>query len=446
MNLKHYLMLGLAIIASFTACKHDPADIGEPIIDPPYNDNETFPVGNPTGPLTSFTVTSAGGELSSLDRTLTLRIPAGAVDKPTKISIQTVESTCPGGIGKSVRLLPHDIQFAKPVTIQFSYAALKDSINLASALSLAYQNEKGVWSLALKRVVDEATQTVNVATTHFSDWTIASAVRMVPHIASLSEKQERTFRLMHYTKINSYEEFADLISLDDDLAPLVQPNVRVIYEGRPLDSNYSKLAKWEINSLETNAEIGDIYPDANPASARYTSPSFIPHPIDLGVSAAFNTQRGKVIFVANVTLTPKNALVYRIGGGSWKTIQDVFVRKVKGEFLIGGYDPATQVGIHFVWTGNTGTYQWIERDKNPVGFALSDIVNNDHYQSGYTTAEGRFNSGGSLVITKVGTINDVISGKFIVQPTGLAKIGEPKPLIGPVVDGYFTLTRLPDSN
>lgn len=445
MNLKKSLLLGWALVAALSACKPDGPEIDP--VGPPVDAPGSFPIGNPVGPQKTFTVTPAGGEFTVPENGLKLTIPPGAVTTATTISAQTVTATCPSGMGKSIRLLPHNVQFAKPVVIEFSYAALKDSLSSTNALSLAYQDEQGVWNLAMNRTVNETTQTVQVATTHFSDWSIATAVRLRPFSVTLSEKQEQKFQLIQYVKINSYEEFAHLINGDDLLAPLVPENVKVIYEGQPLAPQYVKEGSWELNSVDPDAEEGEINPEPNQSWALYKAPVFIPHPQSVGVSVAFNAKKGKIIFVANVELVPKNALVYRIGGGSWKTIHDIFVRKVKGEFAIGGFDDPTEVGVAILWTGNTGTYSWSEYSapKNATVFKLSDIKNNKYYGGSYGKDGKVYDSSGSLVITKVGAVNESISGKFTVTPTGLAQLGQDN-TTGPAIEGYFTVTRLPDSN
>ncbi|GAB3254399.1 hypothetical protein GCM10027347_14830 [Larkinella harenae] len=448
MNVRRYLLASWAFLAVLTSCKKDPIMV-DPVVEPPVEETKSFPVGKPLGALKTVTIGPAGGEFNSVENGLKLTVPAGAVKTETVISVQTVEATCPAGLGKSVRLLPHNVEFAKPVTIEFSYAALKDSIASAKALSLAYQDEKGVWNLAMSRAVNEKTHTIRVATTHFSDWSIATAVRLLPFSVTLTEKQEQKFQLIQYVKINSYEEFATMMEVDELLAPLVQPEVKVIYEGQPLDPKYVKEGSWELHSIDPDAEEGEINPQSNQSHALYKAPAFIPHPQSVGVSVAFNAKKGKILFVANVELLPKNALVYRIGGGPWKTIHDTFVVRQKGEYALGGFDAINDIGISIIWKGEVGTYRWsmVDQSKNMTAFGLNDMKGNNHYEARYwIEKEGFLNSGGSLTITKVGKATETVSGKFTVSPTGLSKIGVPKSLIGPTIEGYFTVTRMPDVN
>ncbi|MFD1141527.1 hypothetical protein ACFQ4C_10430 [Larkinella insperata] len=446
MNVKHFLLAGWAFLAALTSCKHEPSKI-EPVEKPPAEESKPFPIGKPTGVLKTFAVGPAGGELNDLDNGLKLTVPAGALKTETVISVQTVESTCPARVGKSVRLLPHDVEFAKPVTIEFSYAAFKDSLASTKALSLAYQDEKGVWSLMMNRAVNQKTQTVRVATTHFSDWSLATAVRLLPFSVTLSEKQEQKFQLIQYVKINSYEEFATTLETDEELAPLVQPEVKVIYEGQPLNPAYAKEGAWQLHSVDPDAEEGEIHPQTNQSYALYKAPAFIPQPQNVGVSVGFNVRKGKVIFVANVMLMPKNSLVYRIGNGPWKTIHDTFVVRQKGEYALGGFDAVSDISVAIIWTGEVGTYRWsmVDQPKNATTFGLNDMKGNNHYEARYwKEKEGFLNSGGSLTITKVGKVTETVSGKFTVSPTGLGKIGVPNGMIGPAIEGYFTVTRMPD--
>ncbi|GAB3983985.1 hypothetical protein GCM10028806_58270 [Spirosoma terrae] len=79
--------------------------------------------------------------------------------------------TLPGLIGKqSFRLLPEGVTFAKPVTLQFHYQQDELEGTSDQLLFMAYQGNDGIWKALPNTELDEATRTLTVNTTHFSDW------------------------------------------------------------------------------------------------------------------------------------------------------------------------------------------------------------------------------------------------------------------------------------
>jgi hypothetical protein len=84
-------------------------------------------MGKPLGTLVSKSIGPAGGTLSSADGTMTLRFPAGALNKETLVTAQPVENTAFGGAGVGYEFGSHGSQFQKPVT-----------------LGIAYQDDKGI--------------------------------------------------------------------------------------------------------------------------------------------------------------------------------------------------------------------------------------------------------------------------------------------------------------
>lgn len=441
MKLRYLVWIAWVSLWLVTACKATDGNIAPESPTTPPVETIPFPKGQPIGNQTSFTITPAGGEFVSTDKQIKVKIPAGAVSESTTITMQPVQNTDPAGLGKSVRLLPHTIQFKKPVTIQLSYASLLDSIPSINALSAAYQDEQGIWRFAQSRAINERTRTVTVATTHFSDWGIATAVRLLPFETTLSENEEQRFRLVQYVRINSYDDFA--YELDDDaLTPLVPATVKVIYEGQPLDPKYVKADSWELNTVDQGSELGHISSAPNSSECIYKAPLRISHPYQVGVSVAFNSSsKGKILFVATVNLVPGNAVIYRIGEGSWQSIQNVTVRKVNGLFKIQGTSSTTGVGIVLTWKGDKGNYSWNVENNN--GISLIDPSPYLLYSSAYHDTKGNVvNSGGELIIDQLGNPSQLVKGRFTVKPSGLTTLkGEE---IGPGIEGFFSLTRGPD--
>lgn len=137
----------------------------------PVQTGVVYEKGIPTGGAVQKTIGPEGGTLASANGTLQLTIPAGAVAQATNFTIQSVTPTLPGLIGKqSFRLLPEGITFAKPVTLQFHYQEDELAGTSSQLLFMAYQGNDGIWKALPNTELDEATRTLTVNTTHFSDW------------------------------------------------------------------------------------------------------------------------------------------------------------------------------------------------------------------------------------------------------------------------------------
>src|SRR6059036_3663743 len=99
---KHVMLLCACFTIFFTSCKKNP------ITDPPINEQPAVrPVGNPIGQAVSFQANSSGGHFIAADHSIEITIPAGAVSTATTFSVQEVENTCLGSIGKSFSITPH---------------------------------------------------------------------------------------------------------------------------------------------------------------------------------------------------------------------------------------------------------------------------------------------------------------------------------------------------
>ncbi len=71
--------------------------------------------------LTSASIGPAGGEAQSVDQKLKLKIPAGALDKTTTITIALAAPAPSGNLGPAYDIGPDGTKFLKPVTIEISY-------------------------------------------------------------------------------------------------------------------------------------------------------------------------------------------------------------------------------------------------------------------------------------------------------------------------------------
>ncbi|MGE7776834.1 hypothetical protein ACQKLP_19100 [Chitinophaga sp. NPDC101104] len=172
--MKHLIWV-LFLASAFAACRKSGPPGGQPGPQPQPQPQQPDirPHGTPVGTAIKKTVGAAGGTIVATGGRITVDIPAGALAANTELTLQEVTNTLPGSPGKSFRLGPESIKFAKPITLTIPYtdALLADSIH-PDALFLAYQDKAGGWRFMAKSRVDKANKVVKVETDHFSDWAL----------------------------------------------------------------------------------------------------------------------------------------------------------------------------------------------------------------------------------------------------------------------------------
>lgn len=169
------ICLVIMVLSSCEKPKLDPVPIGGgPTQSSPTdgNTNNSVPKitakGMVTGEQKSAMIGANGGSLESENGKLKLIIPAGALTQNTNISIQAITNNCPNGLGDAFRLLPNGQIFSKPVIIQYNFS--ENTVLNPSLTSIAFQDKSGGWFGAQNRKIDEANKTIQVETTHFTDW------------------------------------------------------------------------------------------------------------------------------------------------------------------------------------------------------------------------------------------------------------------------------------
>jgi hypothetical protein len=141
-------------------------------------------VGVPNGPATTKSIGPAGGSIASPDGRITVDVPPNAVSSPVDFSIQSITNLAHGGVGSAYRLEPGGQKFAPPIEVSFKFDAQDLKGYSPEALAIAYQDPTGVWQSFRTVNIDQASKTLTVSTTHFTDlsvWTI----RLSPEKATL---------------------------------------------------------------------------------------------------------------------------------------------------------------------------------------------------------------------------------------------------------------------
>lgn len=189
--MKKYCLLWMLGIITMHACKKSSNGPGTHIPSEPIISAK----GAPQGTAAHKTIGPAGGSLSSADGLVTIAVPAGAVTANTQFGIQPVENTLTGNSAVlNYRLTPEGTIFPKPVKVTFRY----DQPGLAGAaengLYAAYQTATGTWK-AVPSALNKQAKTVNIATTHFSDWSIVASLNLVPGKKELVAMEETHFKI-----------------------------------------------------------------------------------------------------------------------------------------------------------------------------------------------------------------------------------------------------------
>lgn len=450
MKISRYVIMAWVFIGLFIACKKDPLEV-----DPTSqqsDDPETptaFPIGNPTGGEIVFTVTSAGGDYALPDNSVKLTIPAGAVSEPTKITLQSVENTAPAGLGESIRLLPHAIQFKKPVTVQISYADVAAKMGSTQAMGLAYQDEKGFWKFAANPVVNKTTKTVSVSTTHFSDWTLAHWFSLKPRYENTPEGGIVYLQVVDYF-INSEDGSKDPFDM--------LPKDMYMRDAKPLDPRYvkngGKGTSWQVGGP------GEIV--GSGSAATYTAPDFVREPTDVSVAVVLvdptGNFKGEYMLFSTITVTPKSGLSYRINKGTWMFIPGAIVgQSVPGYFGVSAVrkdslDEYTHESLTILWLGGVGKHTWNAHSDPATKYPNTLQHLSDYSQkgvprlvisSGYMNDDKEwFDSGGSIEIEELGGIGGYVKGTFTATNAGLLDTGSGKQVGRFTIDGYFVAKRL----
>jgi hypothetical protein len=448
MKISYYFLIAWAFIALVVACKKEPLDVGP---DPIPNEPDiptAFPIGKPTGSETVFTVTPAGGEYTRPDNAIKLVIPAGAVSKATTITLQPVENTAPAGSGQSIRLLPHGVQFAKPITIQFSYTAEDQTSSLTQALGLAYQDEQGFWRFATNPIVDKTKKTVSVTTTHFSDWTLANWFRITPRYEHTPEGGIVSLQVVDY-----------FISSEDGAKDPFETIPKEMYmrDAKPLDARYikngGKGTAWQVGGP------GEVV--GNGSAATYTAPDYVNKPTDVSVSVELvdptSSFRGQYLLIADITVTPKSSMAYRIGKGPWMIIPGAVVAQSKpGQYGVSAIlkDSVTdeiKETVTILWRGGVGKHTW---DGN--GDDQPEYPNTMQYTLGYAKGvpnlvvsswymdddEGWVDSGGVVDIEEMSNVGGYVKGTFRASQAGVFSVKQGKEVDRVMIEGYFVAKRV----
>jgi hypothetical protein len=122
----------------------------------------------------TVTIGPGGGTVTSADGVVTLVVPAGAVAADVAISIVPAPATPPGAVSGAYDLAPDGTSFLLPAQLTFRLpasalgGATPDQLEIGTAVA-------GAWQPAAPSLVDVASGSVSVLTTHLSRWAVVPA-------------------------------------------------------------------------------------------------------------------------------------------------------------------------------------------------------------------------------------------------------------------------------
>jgi hypothetical protein len=251
-------------------------------------------IGTPIGQPVSKLIGVAGGELSSADASITVTVPAGAFAEDKTVSIQEITNHAHGAKGRAFRIAPEGLDTPVPMTVRFRYDQDTLRGTTLDALSIAYQDAKGVWYSSARPLVNTNAMTVSVATTHFSDWSLSVGVQILPNAARVKVGESLPLRVMVCER--------EVVDENDELiVPMFGEMLGC--EASPLNSFSTK--QWSVNSVEGGGGIyGTVIADADHWSgkATYTAPATKPAQNVVAVSAQHDLIDGPQTLVANITI------------------------------------------------------------------------------------------------------------------------------------------------
>lgn len=414
------LFLSVTVVASLlNGCKKSG---GADIIPPADHQPLPKPVGEADGPELEFTIGAGGGQFSSPDGFIKVLVPQGAVSENSIFRLQPVKNTCDAALGQSYSLLPHGRQFNKPVTIVFSYADLMDSIASEEVLSIAYQDAQGVWQLVRPLTINTNNKTVSVNTTHFSNWTLVTWLKLVPTSSVIGENESLPLQVLNF------HPYAD-----DLLAPLNNADITHLPLGKGVPVAANLIKKWNLTGSGTL--------QGNGSKATYKAPASVTEQSAATVVAQIVSEQHQLLLLGHIRIL-QNGVVFRIGGGEWQHLPGNASYLDESQCGIAGVSETFNLSL--IWPGGIGNFTWVhENSSQNTALNLSNLGAGYIFASWYLGPNDEVkNSGGSISIEKWGAVGEWVTGSFSVIPSGKFSVASGKQLTTSGIEGHFRMKRI----
>ena len=307
-------------------------------------------VGEPNGAAASATIGAAGGSLTSLDGSLSLTIPPGALGADTNIQIQPITNLAHGGLAQAFRLAPNGQTFAQPVTLTFTYADQDIADAAPEVLGVAFQTPEGYWQLANNISVDKNAKTVSATTTHFTDWAYVEQFRINPAYKVVKVNGAANFQVeMCYPVLGERDATGERPILGTKCGPF------------SLNIAGLLLSDWAVNGVVGGDNTyGTVYDNIDQGG--YEAPATVPGSGIVALSVNLKNlsdKKLKAALIANITVTDKDSYFGTVKF-SGKRIENGVVTEYSGtahlDFLVGDQaEGTTQYDLNTdpIWTEAT---------------------------------------------------------------------------------------------
>lgn len=262
--------------------------------------------GTPNGDPASASLNNAGGSLTSPDGKLTITVPEGALSEPTTLSIQPITNGAPGSHGPAYRLLPDGQAFAKPITLTFHYTDDDVAGSAPQLLGIATHQSDGTWQAIGGPQIDEAARTVSISTSHFSDWSTFSGLKLFPTSGTVMVNKTKELSIRYCSAADdSYGvipagETGYLYNCDEVVDPdKTEAADKVLIPLVPVERDPRiKVVSWAANGVDGgNSTVGKVS-----APGVYTAPASVPksNPVAVSVKMRAPYITTDVLLVSNI--------------------------------------------------------------------------------------------------------------------------------------------------
>jgi hypothetical protein len=313
-----FLVIALtASLLGIGSCKqNDPTpSAGEPVVNEP---------GEPTGAAVSASIGPQGGSLTSADGTVSLQVPAGALDAATTISIQPITNNAPLGVaGGAYRFSPDGQRFKVPAKLTFRYTDQMLGGSSPELFWILTQAADGSWKALLKSSVNAANRTVSGEIKHFSDWVVGKFMdlTLAPESSTLEPGASVQLGVTGFKSSS-----ADAADEEDDLAPLVSEE---ILELAPIGDYLAPIVDPSEKTTTINVKQwrlgGEGQLQGNGLTAKYTAPGRVPsrNPVAVSLELEYgkSTPRQKLLLVSNIRIVEKGVFTFTLDGKTYKAYQ-----------------------------------------------------------------------------------------------------------------------------
>jgi hypothetical protein len=298
------------------------------------------------GFVTSADIAAAdGGTVTSYDGRLSVVLAAGALSADATVTITTIMSSAPGGLGPAYLLDSGGVSFTV-ATISGNFGPMDLEGTAPDAIELASQGDDGTWTIAGGATVTPTTDgsgdpiggTISAQVTHFSPWAMLWGWQLQPLEADVATSDH--LQLV----VTVCQKGQDTSSGQVTLLPVCLP-----------DPDPVEMTPYVNGEAGGDSTVGTVVVD--PASAQavdsisYTAPAAVPSPATVAVSATMKPAYVKtgIQLVSHVTVQsqPHGTIRVVAFNGNYSATLD----RGQGDIQYDHGTISTFLKLHFQLTG-----------------------------------------------------------------------------------------------